>query len=145
MLGGGYKRILCPFDKEESNFVQVLREKGFEVTFSHIETGTDFFGIEDFSKYDAVVSNPPFSKRTEIFQRLFNVGIPFALIMNWNGMFDSRGRWDMFSRNRFEILVPRGRFAYFNDSGVGSSPNFHSVYICSGMSERQIDFMRTIK
>ena len=39
----GYHKILCPFDKEKSNFVKVLREHGFEVTYSHIDTGTDFF------------------------------------------------------------------------------------------------------
>lgn len=50
---GGYKRILCPFDKPESNFVKVLIEQGFEVTYGHIETGQDFFDIQDFSEFDA--------------------------------------------------------------------------------------------
>lgn len=37
-----YKRILCPFDKSDSNFVKVLTEQGFNVTYGHIETGQDF-------------------------------------------------------------------------------------------------------
>ena len=43
LLRGGYKKILCPFDKAESNFVKVLKENGFEVSYSHIEDGIDFF------------------------------------------------------------------------------------------------------
>lgn len=34
--------IWCPFDKEESNFVQVLTKEGFNVIYGHIETGQDF-------------------------------------------------------------------------------------------------------
>ena len=39
----GFKKILCPFDKKQSAFVTVLQGKGFDVTFSHIETGGGFF------------------------------------------------------------------------------------------------------
>lgn len=145
LVRGGYKKILCPFDKEESNYVQVLREKGFEVTFGHIETGEDFFEIKDFSQYDAVVSNPPFSKRQQIFERLFDVGIPFALIINWNGLFDSRARWEMFSKNKFELLIPLGRTHFFNKKCKGNSPNFQSIYVCKGMLEKQIEFARMLK
>ena len=42
----GYHKILCPFDKAGSNFVRVLKKEGFDVTYSHIETGTDFFDIK---------------------------------------------------------------------------------------------------
>lgn len=43
LLIKGYEKILCSFDKQESEFVKVLTDHGFKVTFSHIETGTDFF------------------------------------------------------------------------------------------------------
>lgn len=35
----GAKKILCPFDKKQSAFVTVLKGNGFDVTYSHIETG----------------------------------------------------------------------------------------------------------
>ncbi len=145
LLRGGYKKILCPFDKAESNFVKVLKENGFEVTYSHIEDGIDFFNISNLSEYDAVVSNPPFSKRDKVFERLFDAGIPFALIMNMNGLFDSETRWKLFKENNFEILVPKGRMKFFNQScGLDSkknSPNFQSIYLCKGMNDKQIDFI----
>lgn len=137
----GYKKILCPFDKAESNFVKVLTEQGFEVSYGHIETGQDFFDIQDFSQYDAVVSNPPFSKRQKIFERLFEVNVPFALIINFNGLFDSKARWRLFKENQFELLVPLGRMHFFNDDCVGNSPNFQSIYVCKGMLPQQICFI----
>ena len=39
----GYKNILCPFDKEDSHFVRVLKREGFSVKYSHIMRRKDFF------------------------------------------------------------------------------------------------------
>ena len=140
LLRKGYKKIICPFDKEESNFVQVLRENGFEVAHSHIEDGIDFFGIENFTEYDAVVSNPPYSRREEILEKLYMKKIPFALILNSNGLFDSRKRWELFRDNEIQILVPSGRIHFFNDKTSENCPNFQSIYVCSGILDKQIEF-----
>ena len=136
----GIKNVLCPFDKPESNFVRVLDREGFNVTFSHIETGTDFFEIDSLNNYDAVVSNPPFSKRQAILEKLFRADIPFALILNFNGLFDSRARWRLFKDNDFELLVPCGRMKFFNETCEGNSPNFQSIYVCHNMLPQQIVF-----
>ena len=136
----GYRKILCPFDKEESNFVKRLTEEGFDVTFSHIENGTDFFEIDNLTSYDCIVSNPPFSKRDKIFRKLFESGSPFALIMNMNGLFDSKARWELFKDNKFEILVPKGRIKFANNECKKSSPNFQSIYICNNVLDKQIEF-----
>lgn len=133
---------MCPFDTEKSQFVQVLNERGFDVTNSHIFSGTDFFDL-DLNGYDAVVSNPPFSKRQEILEKLFQSGIPFAMILNFNGLFDSGRRWELFKNNQFELIIPKGRMHFFNDTHdlALSSPNFQSIYVCSGMAGKQIEFV----
>lgn len=139
---GGYKKILCPFDKANSNFVKVLKENGFDVDYSHIEDGTNFFdiSIDKLREYDAIVSNPPFSKRQMILERLFEAEVPFAMILNFNGLFDAKSRWELFKNNKFELIIPKGRMCFFNDTGFGNSPNFQSVYVCNGMSDKQIEF-----
>lgn len=141
LKANGIHKVLCPFDKEDSEFVRVLTAEGFDVTYSHIETGTDFFEIENLGDYDAVVSNPPFSKREKILERLFKADVPFALILNFNGLFDSKSRWRLFRDNKFELLVPLGRMHFFNKDCEGNSPNFQSVYVCSGIGSRQIEFI----
>ena len=35
------KIIWCPFDREDSQFVKVLKENGFKVVYSHIDYGQD--------------------------------------------------------------------------------------------------------
>ena len=87
------------------------------------------------------MSNPPFSKRDAIFQRLYEWGIPFALIMNMNGIFDSKKRYDLFKDKQVEFLIPKGRMKFFTPDGVTkNSPNFQSIYICSQMLDKQIEF-----
>lgn len=137
----GYQNILCPWDTEESNFVKVLSAEGFNVTYSHIHTGTDFYEIDNFADYDAVVSNPPFSQRTAVLQRLFESEVPFAIILDFNGMFDNRQRWELFKNHDFTMLVPCGRMKFFNSSQQTASPMFQCVYVCRKISDKQIEFM----
>ena len=138
---GGYRRILCPFDMEGSSFVKVLTDNSFTVTYSHIQTGTDFFSITNLRDYDAIVSNPPFSKRQKILERLFESKVPFAMILNFNGLFDSKARWELFRENEFELIIPRGRMHFFNEACNGKSPQFQSIYVCHGMADKQIEFV----
>jgi len=40
------KIIWCPFDTEISEFVKILKSNGYNVIYSHIDTGQDFFNYE---------------------------------------------------------------------------------------------------
>ena len=137
----GFKKIWCPFDTADSNFVKIL-SKEFDVTHGHISTGQDFFEfVAPPADVECVVSNPPFSKRDDIFRRLYEWNIPFALIMNMNGIFDSKKRYELFKDKDVEFLIPKGRMKFFTPDGVGrNSPNFQSIYICSQMLDKQIVF-----
>ena len=140
---GGYKTIWCPFDKEESNFVKIFRSQGYSVTYGHIETGQDFFEY-DRPQGDILVSNPPFSKRNAIFKKLYEWDMPFALIINFNGLFDSKQRADIFREHKVEMLIPRGRMKFFHrDRGFLNSPNFQSIYVCNHLLDKQIVFDET--
>ena len=82
------KIIWCPFDKEESFFVKVLTENGYNVVFSHIDHGEDFFTFEP-PHWDIMVSNPPFSNKRQFFERAFQLGKPFMLLMTAQWLNDS--------------------------------------------------------
>ena len=143
IVRSGYKNVWCPFDKADSRFVTTLKDKGFSVKYGHIETGQDFFEYQE-PQGEIVVSNPPFSKRAMIFEKLYGWDIPFALIINFNGLFDSRKRVDLFRQHRVEMLVPRGRMKFYHrDKGSLNSPNFQSVYICNHLLSEQIVFDQT--
>lgn len=143
----GFKHVWCPFDKEHSEFVKILKGEGFNVTFGHIETGQDFFNYEEApAGVDCIVSNPPFSKRTAIFETLFSFNLPFAMIMNSNGLFDTKARFELFKSNKFELLIPKGRMCFFDESmEAKNNPNFQSIYVCSDVLDNQIEFVEMEK
>jgi len=81
-------RIWCPFDTDRSWFVKVFKKFGHTIEYSHLELGEDFFEIE--KKCDYIISNPPYSKKGEVFDRLFNLRIPFAMLVGVVGLFESQ-------------------------------------------------------
>ena len=73
--------IWCPFDTERSEFVRVFTATGFKVIYSHIWMGQDFFVYEPSEPYDYIISNPPFTKKIAVLERLYQIDKPFAMIL----------------------------------------------------------------
>ena len=136
-------RIWCPFDTQESNFVKMLSsENGNPVRWSHIFTNEDFFTME-VPECDYIISNPPYSMKHEVFERLFQIGKPFAMLVGVVGLFESQKRFTMFKNNDFEIMYFDKRISYFksySDQKPSLNPPFSSVYICKDLLPKQIVF-----
>lgn len=134
--------VWCPFDTEESHFVKKLRAQGNKVICTHIDNGQDFF-TTPVPQYDMIISNPPYSVKTEVLERLFEIGKPFAMLVGVVGLFESQRRFDMFKNNEFEIMYLNRRVAYFKDYAdqkPSLNPPFSSVYVCHKMLPKQIVF-----
>lgn len=139
-------RIWCPFDTKQSNFVKILIENGNEVVNTHIFNKQDFFTL-DFD-CDLIISNPPYSLKTEVFDRLFNLGKRFAMLVGVVGLFESQKRFTMFKNNKFEIMYFNKRISYFKDyeeQKPSLNPPFSSVYLCSNLLPQDIIFERLNK
>ena len=135
--------ILCPFDTNKSNYIKVFEENGHTVKFSHIQEGKDFFKLEDFAGVDYIISNPPYSLKFEVFEKLFNIGIPFAMLVGVVGLFESQKRFNLFKDNDFEILYFNKRISYFKnyeDQVTKLNPPFSSVYITKNVLPKSIIF-----
>jgi len=132
--------IWCPFDTENSNYVKVLQNSGFQVIYGHISTGQDFFSVE-VPKCDYIISNPPYSKKGAVFNRLYEIGIPFAMLINFQGIFDNRERFELFRNHRVEMmwLSPRVNYIKQDDYSASGVP-FQSGYLCSGICEHQLEY-----
>lgn len=125
------KKIWCPFDIEEwSAFSVRLRECGYKVTSSHISTGHDFFKYEP-DDYDIIVSNPPFSIKDKILERLYSFNKPFAVLLPLNSL-QGKTRYKYFSQG-IQILSFDARISYHDrehmDKPVKGSP-FATAYFC---------------
>lgn len=134
--------VWCPFDQETSLFVSELHKHGCKVIHTHIADGQDFFEV-DIPECDYIISNPPYSVKGKVLQRLFQIGKPFAMLVGVVGLFESRERFEMFRDNSFEIMYLNRRVAYFKDyteQKPSLNPPFSSVYVCHGMLPDRIVF-----
>lgn len=134
--------IWCPFDTEQSLFVKEFKKQGHNVIYTYLDMGIDFFNC-DIPECDYIISNPPYSLKGEVFERLFKIGKPFAMLVGVVGLFESVYRFNMFANNDFEIMYFDKRISYFksyDDQKPSLNPPFSSVYICKDMLPKQIVF-----
>ena len=92
---------------------------------------------------DYIISNPPYSLKGDVLQRLFDIGKPFAMLVGIVGLFESQKRFEMFRDNDFEIMYMNRRVAYFKDYAEQKpslNPPLSSVYICHGVLPKKIVF-----
>ena len=139
--------VWCPFDMENSTFVRLLKEDGHRVVATHIDNGEDFFTLDIDCDY--IISNPPYSLKTEVLERLFELGKPFAMLVGVVGLFESRRRFEMFRNNKFEIMYFNKRISYHGNCDYAKktsvNPPFSSVYVCHGILPKQIAFEEVAK
>ena len=134
--------IWCPFDTEDSLFVKYFKSLGHKVIATHINSNENFFDMT-CPTCDYIISNPPYSVKGQVIEKLFEIGKPFAMLVGVVGLFESQHRFNLFKSNEFEIMYFNKRVAYFKnyaDEKPSLNPPFSSVYICSKMLPKQIMF-----
>lgn len=136
--------IWCPFDTVESQYVQTFLARGFRVVYGHIKNGQDFFN-EDVPECDYIISNPPYSLKVPVFKRLYEIGKPFAMLINFQGIFDSDEKFDIFKNHEVQIMFLRPRVNYIVNGVEQKGVPFQSVYLCDGVLDKQIVFAKMDK
>jgi hypothetical protein len=134
------KIIWCPFDKEDSYFVSVLKENGFNVIYSHIENGQDFLTYAP-EQWDVIISNPPYKNKRSFWERCLDLKKPFALLLPLNILSDSVINTTMGEREReFQLLIPSRRMRFFNKltGETGNQPTFKASYFGVNIFKQQI-------
>ena len=136
-----FEKIWCPFDKEDSQFVRVLKREGFTVYFSHIDDGNDFFQL-DPPDCDCIVSAPPLSKKCKVLSELYEIGKPFMMLLPVP-VLQGKKQGKLFSTYGIELLVFNKRIGYHinNDfEEVSLSSTFGSMYFCHNVLPDKIVF-----
>ena len=139
-------KVWCPFDTDSSLIVDELSAHGCEVKNTHLGTGHDFFA--HYEECDFIISNPPYSLKNEVLERLFDLKRPFAMLLGVAGLFESERRFTLFENNTFEVMWLNRRVAYFKDYGdpkPSLNPPFSSVWLTSQMLPQQNVFERIVK
>ena len=139
----GYKRILCPFDLDSSQYVRVFQREGFDVIYSHLQT-KDFFTYtkEDVSNVDIIISNPPFSIKDKVLERVYELGKPFALLLPQNSL-QGKKRTGLFIKYGLEYLGFDSRICFYTRNeldAIKMGNHFASGYFCKGVLEEKLVF-----
>jgi hypothetical protein len=120
------KTVWCPCDKEESEFVKVLKNNGYKVIFSHIDYGQDFLKYEPTEQYDAIITNPPFSIKNEIVKRCIDLGKPWALLLSATCIQSASLVQILSKAKQFQYIIFDKRISY-----SGDRPPFPSWFFTS--------------
>ena len=114
--------ILCPFDSDNSLFVKTLRDHGHTVLH-----GMDNFLEADYH-CDYIITNPPFSIKDKVIQRVYDYGVKAVLIMPIDAMGGVK-RHSMYAEHGHPLIyMPARRISYFDESGsIKKGSSFHSI------------------
>jgi len=107
-----------------------LKELGFQVIHEKI----DFFSND---RGDVIVSNPPFTMKKEVFQRLKILNKPFIMIMP-SSTINTQYVRDIFANcdDRLQVIIPRKRIQFTKlvngkiPKNYRSGCNFDCFYFC---------------
>lgn len=139
---GKDQAVWCPFDHDWSAFVQTFRSNGISVINTHIEKGQDFFTYEPQERFDLIISNPPFSKKDEVLERLYRIGKPFCILLPANSL-QGKKRFGFFEKHGLELLVFDGRVDYHTHNNFDTTSNgtaFGSAFFCWKFLPQQLIF-----
>ena len=126
--------IWCPFDTKTSEFVILLKEQGHKVIYSHIWYGQDFFEYEPKEHYDYIVSNPPFTKKLAVLDRLYKLGKPFAMVMGLP-ILNYQEVGEFFLDKELQLLIVDKKVSF-----DGNTASFNNSYFCRKVLPKDIIF-----
>jgi hypothetical protein len=103
----------------------------------HVEHhNKDFFEWQP-KEWDMVISNPPYSKKKQVLQRLVELGKPFALLIPITTI-ATKYFISMFKGTFFRLLLPPKRFHFLKNGVQTTACAFETCWLCVGLNE-QID------
>ena len=132
------KKIWCPFDDSESEYVKILKREGYEVINSHIDEGKNFFEYEP-EEYDCIISNPPFSIKDDILKRLDELNKPYAILLPLPTL-QGQKRFE-YMKDGLQILSFNKRINFYTDSSrkeIQKGVSFGCAYFCKNFLPKDL-------
>jgi len=120
-----------PFDTPNSEFVHTFNRE-HRAMYSHLWLGQDFFKTD--IRADCVVSNPPFTRKLDVFKRLYALGVPFAMLMNLT-ILNHQEVGEFFLYKELQLLIPDKKVSF-----DGNTSAFNVAYFCWRLLPRDLIF-----
>jgi hypothetical protein len=94
--------------------------------YTCIHENKDFFDDNNY-KYDCIISNPPFSKRKEIFEKLKQINKPFSLIVPLQTL--TNHYFKTHFNEKVQIIILNHRIGFIKDDVWTTRADFDSIII----------------
>ena len=132
------KRIILPFDTENSLYYIILKENGYNVTCQHLKDNKDFF-FEFYDEYDLIISNPPYSIKDVILERLYLIDKPFIMLLPLTALSGIK-RVGMFKKYGIDLIVFDKRINYIIRGEQSKGNWFASAYFTYKVLKEKLIF-----
>lgn len=100
-------------------FKKVLERHGYSVVETGIETGEDFLTYLPKFRFDAIITNPPYSLKTEFIRKCYEYEKPWFLLLPITAI-EGKSRWGLYEKNGVNLVLPKGRIEFDKESKSGS-------------------------
>jgi len=122
-------------DNGDSFITKTLIEFGYNVISTSIREGFNFLtDVPDFD-FDVIITNPPYSLKTEFLKKCYELGKPFALLLPITAL-EGVERGKLFRKYGIEVLVFDRRINY--DDGRAW---FNSSWFCWKLLPERLMFV----
>jgi type I restriction-modification system DNA methylase subunit len=126
--------ILCPFDSEHSLFVKTLEAMEHTVIY-----GIDDFIEGQFRLCDYIITNPPFSIKDKVIQKVYEYGLKSVLVMPLDALGGVK-RHNMYKEYGYpSVYIPSRRISYIGaEENVIKGPSFHSIILSFNQGDPEL-------
>lgn len=115
------------------NLSNELKLRGYGVVATDIKDGFDFLvNWMDYEEYDMIITNPPYTIKTQFLERAYFLKKPFAFLLPYATL-ETPARQDLFRANGLQIIFLPHRINFETPSGEGSGAWFATAWFTWGL------------
>ena len=129
-------KVWLPFNDQGSVWKEVLEKHGHEVVI----TDGDFFNTPKPDGVQCIISNPPFSRKKEVLERIKDLDIRFALILPFQWLNDG-----VPMEYGHQVMLFRKRMFFNTPQGVKNKPRANCFVLSDGLLQKDLTFIRRDK
>ena len=112
----------------QGHITKILREYGYKVIQSDINTGQDFLTFEQKEDYDMIITNPPFNLKNKFLMKCYELEKPFLLLGPITYL-ESQKRLKKYKEKGISVFLPPKKIDYIKINGEPSKCPFFSMWV----------------
>lgn len=125
-------KVWLPFNDRNSVWVGTLKKRGFDV----VVTDGDFFATEPPDGVQCIISNPPFSLKREVMERIKDLNLRFVLILPFQWLNDG-----IPMEYGHQIMLFRQRMVFNTPQGCLNKPRANCFVLSDGLLKSTLTFV----